>query len=79
MSRETSKPTSVPEPVPIGTPLRDILERMGFAYNDVLEVTWWPTTAVVTTLVRNATGIQTVHGPTGLGIMTKTHRVRVLT
>lgn len=68
-----------PERVDISSPLRDVLERMGFAYNDVLEVTWWPTTAVVRTVVRNASGIRTVHGPMGLGIMEKTHRVRVQT
>lgn len=63
------------DPVDIADPLRDVLDRMGFKYHDVLEVTWWPTTAVVTKLVRNASGIPVVNG----GFMTETHRVRVQT
>lgn len=62
-------------PVDIAGPLREVLERMGFRYNDVLEVTWWPNTAVVTKLVRNASGIPVVNG----GFMTETHRLKVQT
>lgn len=73
--RKEHTPTINQERVDIGGPLREVLERMGFAYNDVLEVTWWPDYARVTTLVRNASGIPVVNG----GFMTKSHQVRVQT
>lgn len=72
MSAEQSRGS---DPVDIADPLRDVLERMGFKYNDVLEVTWWPQYARVTTLVRNASGIPVVNG----GFMTENHQIRVQT
>ncbi len=70
--RETSTTSDL---IDIADPLRDVLERMGFQYNDVLEVTWWPQCARVTTLVRNASGIPVVNG----GFMTESHQVWVKT